>query len=548
MASIRYTNLGVIDDKAFLADNGYTRWQAKSVDSDLSKTGTMLYKTQTDNLSAQLETVGLGDAKEVWLRFTFYSDKFILPYFLRLFDVNIIRSDKESNYDVSVGSQRAIIFTSMFSAGRRHKIVMHASTYGDFEFFLDNLQLINLKATSTEKSDNKNFGITGGALDWSGGMIADVDNSDNNGISNIILANYDCSKESLVEGDEPESSTDIFNRKIRYTNEGIVDVTAFSSDGGWSAVETVSAINSNTEKAIHMTSAPKGFGALDDLGLAYQKKVWLRFDFYSKTHILPFGVILYKYGLSRAKGENYQVITESGYQNAETLDLSSYSPGLHKVVIYVSAYGDLDIYLDDKMIYHHVSTSKTEDQSGNFVIMPCAQNYDAQAGTLNVDNSDDNALSNIIAANYDCSSETLAKNAPQPTEEPKEYISLFMNMPIEGKANGTLVSKNGDLTSPVESKVDAATENFNIFPLAVRCRKGWHAGHGCRVYTEGRTSKNWLFGLTVDGKFSSELELKENIQDKNVVFYVRVSASDELPKIDESVSIVVDAEVEAVEK
>lgn len=125
-----------------------------------------------------------------------------------------------------------------------------------------------------------------------------------------------------------------------------------------------------------------------------------------------------------------------------------------------------------------------------------------------------------------------------------DYINLYTGVPTEGKEDGVLVSKNGLQTSPVETLVDAATENFTIFPLAVRCQKNWHAWQGCKVYTEGDTKNQWLFGMTLDGEFASELNIKTDIKDKNVVFYVKCSAKDELPKKDESVSIIVDAEVE----
>ena len=124
-----------------------------------------------------------------------------------------------------------------------------------------------------------------------------------------------------------------------------------------------------------------------------------------------------------------------------------------------------------------------------------------------------------------------------------QYINVYKDNPTADQMDGTIVSTDGDHTAPIEAVLNIKALEQKLFTLAVRCNPGWGAPNGATIHLEGDSIANWALGLTSDGKFYNSIKLPGPISVTNKLFYVKVKASDELPKRDMSVSIVVEADI-----
>lgn len=126
-----------------------------------------------------------------------------------------------------------------------------------------------------------------------------------------------------------------------------------------------------------------------------------------------------------------------------------------------------------------------------------------------------------------------------------QYINVYKGNPTAGQLDGAIVSTDGFLTSPIEVTVNTESKEAQIIPLAVRCMTGWHAPNGCHISLDGDTKANWSLCLTQDGTFADTLDIKEDISTVNVLFYVKVTVGGETLKRDTSVTVKVEADIEA---
>lgn len=124
-----------------------------------------------------------------------------------------------------------------------------------------------------------------------------------------------------------------------------------------------------------------------------------------------------------------------------------------------------------------------------------------------------------------------------------QYINVYQGVVTEGQEDGAVVSTDGDQTAPVEVVLDIKKLEQKLLTLAVRCNPGWGAPEGCTITLEGDTKDDWALGLTSNGDFSNSIKITDPISTTNKIFYAKVRATDELPKRDMSVSIVVEADI-----
>lgn len=126
-----------------------------------------------------------------------------------------------------------------------------------------------------------------------------------------------------------------------------------------------------------------------------------------------------------------------------------------------------------------------------------------------------------------------------------QYINVYKGNPTAGQLDGSIVSTDGYLTSPIEVTVNTKTKEAQIIPLAVRCMAGWHAPNGCHISLTGDSKENWSLSLTKDGTFTETLDISDDISTTNILFFARVSVGEEMLKRDTSVVVKVEADIEA---
>lgn len=142
-------------------------------------------------------------------------------------------------------------------------------------------------------------------------------------------------------------------------------------------------------------------------------------------------------------------------------------------------------------------------------------------------------------------------------------INLYMNAPVAGQQNGTLISQDMAQTAPLSITLKAG--EVKAVKVAVRCDSGYQAaeaaisfnyynGSGYEV-SSGNTSK-WK--LAVDDEFASEADALDNgnwassitinnVADTNKTFWVKFEAGENAtPENDSHIGICVKATVEAV--
>lgn len=125
-----------------------------------------------------------------------------------------------------------------------------------------------------------------------------------------------------------------------------------------------------------------------------------------------------------------------------------------------------------------------------------------------------------------------------------QFINLYMNNPTANGTDGTAISLEGSQTAPLSFTLDAASNEAKTAKCAVRCGSGYKTSGDTTISFEGESAGKWSVSATENGPFSSSLVFSDEITAANRLFYVKAQAtSDELPRRDESVSILLSATV-----
>lgn len=118
------------------------------------------------------------------------------------------------------------------------------------------------------------------------------------------------------------------------------------------------------------------------------------------------------------------------------------------------------------------------------------------------------------------------------------FIRMYKDDPTDGRTDGTLISLDDDLSTPVQATVNASKEETAKQKLALRCESGYITDADTTIWFKGANADKWSVSLTEDGTYSSTLIISDAIGDKNVTFWVAAhGVTGELPDIDTTVKI-----------
>ena len=127
-----------------------------------------------------------------------------------------------------------------------------------------------------------------------------------------------------------------------------------------------------------------------------------------------------------------------------------------------------------------------------------------------------------------------------------DYINIYKDNPTAGATDGTAVSMNGDLTAPINFKLDASENEEKTLPLAIRTETGYVATE-VTIEDKNDTNDRLKLCLTENGTFTDSITFPDQITAVNTVFYAKASSADtENPQTDRSASFKVTAVIASV--
>ena len=113
------------------------------------------------------------------------------------------------------------------------------------------------------------------------------------------------------------------------------------------------------------------------------------------------------------------------------------------------------------------------------------------------------------------------------------FINLYGDDPTDGRTDGTLISLDDDISSPIQASVNASKEETQKQKLALRCEEGYSTNADTTIWFKGANADKWSVSKTENGTYASTLIISDAIIDKNVTFWVAAhGVSGELPDID----------------
>lgn len=132
-----------------------------------------------------------------------------------------------------------------------------------------------------------------------------------------------------------------------------------------------------------------------------------------------------------------------------------------------------------------------------------------------------------------------------------EYINIYCGTVTKDGQDGDIISQNDSQQSPLILAVDASVNESKYVKCAIRTEKGYKSTRTAISFV-GLTQEKWKISkddgfaneeeAKTKGDFQKQLVLTDEVTDKNVVFWVEASSSnDEKPKKDTTVSIKVDS-------
>jgi len=117
------------------------------------------------------------------------------------------------------------------------------------------------------------------------------------------------------------------------------------------------------------------------------------------------------------------------------------------------------------------------------------------------------------------------------------YINIYKNNPTAGLTDGTLVSTNGDFTSPINFILDATQNESQVLKLGIRTEPGYVTTGEVTISDINDTNDRLKLCWTENGTFADSISTSEEITAVNKIFYAKGSSvSSELPQTDTSAS------------
>ena len=109
------------------------------------------------------------------------------------------------------------------------------------------------------------------------------------------------------------------------------------------------------------------------------------------------------------------------------------------------------------------------------------------------------------------------------------YLNLYQGSPTAGGTDGTLVSEDDVMTSPVSFVLDAAEEESGTQAVALRCANGYETIGNTTVTAVGTNAARWSFCATQSGTYTTAYTIAAAIDNTNTVFYVKAESDEDDP-------------------
>lgn len=109
------------------------------------------------------------------------------------------------------------------------------------------------------------------------------------------------------------------------------------------------------------------------------------------------------------------------------------------------------------------------------------------------------------------------------------YLNLYQGSPTAGGTDGTLVSEDDVMTSPVSFTLDASAEESGTEAVALRCANGYETIGNTTVTASGTNAAMWSFCATQSGTYTTAYTIAAAIDNTNTVFYVKAESDDDDP-------------------
>lgn len=117
------------------------------------------------------------------------------------------------------------------------------------------------------------------------------------------------------------------------------------------------------------------------------------------------------------------------------------------------------------------------------------------------------------------------------------YINIYKNNPTAVLTDGTLVSTDGDFTSPINFVLDATQNESKILKLAIRTEPGYVTTGDVTISDQNDINDRLKLSWTENGTFADSITSGEEITAVNKIFYAKGSSvSSERPQTDTSAS------------
>lgn len=103
------------------------------------------------------------------------------------------------------------------------------------------------------------------------------------------------------------------------------------------------------------------------------------------------------------------------------------------------------------------------------------------------------------------------------------YLNIYGNNPTAGGNDGTIITEEGDLSSPLSFILDATENETKTATLAIRAESGFQTLGNTTISDLADTDDRWKLSLDNEN-WSDTIIFTDTILDTNLIFYAKASA------------------------
>ena len=127
-----------------------------------------------------------------------------------------------------------------------------------------------------------------------------------------------------------------------------------------------------------------------------------------------------------------------------------------------------------------------------------------------------------------------------------QYINVYTGSVSVGAKDGTIVSTNGDQTSPIAVILDATQSETKYIKCAIRTEAGYKTVGNTVITLNGTNAAKW--GIAIDKNYTvstasgatygNSITISTELANTNIIFWLKaMSSSDEKPAHDQTVML-----------